>query len=394
MSQQANSLELNPKSWRHLSVDASSMIPLAGQIAQQLRWLIVSGNLRPDTQLPALRTLGDQLGVSFHTIRAAFRQLEVEGLVTTRQGRGTRTLAPEIGRLARSGVPATSFAIGVILPAFTGFYAPFLRGLQELSDSDPFLYFICDSRESRSLAQSHFEHLIARGVDGIVLVSIPLQDRGVAEQVVGNPTSFPAVIFADLPRYPQPRVLLDLRKAGYVSVHHLAEHGHDRIGLVTPPLHWTNVAEIHLGYRQGIEHSSLAYSQDLVEVVPDFGRKSGLVGTAALLDAEDPPSALFLPNDELLAGAMTAINDRGIKVPEDVAVICLTDNMFLNLIDPPITTVSLPSTQLGRHAYRLLRRALDGEDITGQEVMLEGELIIRQSCGCFPQSGVSLDSGV
>lgn len=382
MSQAPNVPSSESQLWDRIQVDPGSAIPLATQVAQQLRWLIVGGSIAPDTKLPPVRQLGEQLGISFHTVRAAYQQLEAEGLVITRQGVGTSVLTPSIGMLARSGRSSTTFTIGVIIPSYTEFYGPLLRGLQAAGKDDPSLIFISDSNEDAKLAEAQFDQLIARGVDGIVPVSFWFHDENKVEYIREYASAFPPVVFADNPTYPPPRVLFDLKDAGFRAAEHMFGHGHRRVGVVTPPREWPNVREMYQGYTRGFEHSGGSIDENLVAEVENFGLEAGYSGAAALLGLEKPPTALLLPGDTLAAGALKAIQERGLKLPEDVALIAFNDSLLFELFDPPITSFVLPAREMGRAAYGLLQQALTGEDVSQSEVVLQGELVIRESCGC------------
>ncbi len=107
-----------------LQLNPDSDIPLIAQLAQQITWLIASGELREGDQLPPMRELAEQLGVHMHTVRQAYQRLEANNLVSIRTRRGTEVLAYDPEALAGVSTDRTSRLIGVILPNPVSFYLP------------------------------------------------------------------------------------------------------------------------------------------------------------------------------------------------------------------------------------------------------------------------------
>jgi DNA-binding LacI/PurR family transcriptional regulator len=371
--------------WNYLRIDHNSQIPLATQLSQQLKRLIVSEAIEKDSKLPPVRQLGEQLGINFHTVRAAYQQLEAQGLATTRHGIGTVVLG------AGKAIPsirtsAPTFAIGVVIPAFTDFYGPLLKGVQDAASDDPSLFFICDTREDADLAEYYLDQLIARDVDGIILVSREIRDRARAVTISQNRTSFPPVVFADIPTYPQPLVLFDLEGGAHMAAAHMLDHGHRRVGVITPPLEWQNNAEKFKGFGRAFSEAGVALNTESVAIVPDFTLESGHRGAQQLIDQKDggPITGILAASAKLAIGALKAIRERGLKVPDDIALIAADDQEIAALIEPPLTALRLPAYEMGVQSYLALRQLIEGQTPDRSAIRLGTDLIIRQSCGCNP----------
>jgi LacI family transcriptional regulator len=100
-----------------------------------------------------------------------------------------------------------------------------------------------------------------------------------------------------------------------------------------------------------------------------------------LLQRTPRPTAVFVASDTVALGALQAIRACGLRVPDDIALVGFDDVPFAELVDPPLTTIRLPAYGLGWGAADLLIRAINQEDIQRPAVLLESELIVRQSCG-------------
>ncbi len=365
-------------------LDPRSGLSLATQICTRIALQVADGDLAPGDRLPSGRALAGELGVNVNTVRAAYARLEADGQVQTRQGVGsvvlaTPTSAPPSGALA-FGVNT----IAVLIADLDSFYLPLLRGIQDVASERGTLVLISDARDSPRLADAMTRRLIARGVDGIIAVSVGRMPDQLDEGVNGVP-----IVHVDQPDRRGYSLLFDGDAAGYTAVRHLVEHGHDRIGLVTAPLIWPNVAEVYEGYRRGIEVAGAAASPALVSEVREFTIEAGRTGLARLLDQPDPPSAVFAAGSPLALGAMLEARSRGLDVPRDLAIVGYTDTPTAELVDPPLTMVEVPAREIGERAMRLLSDLIDGRKPRRRRTVLGPELIVRESCGSHHPNGRS-----
>ena len=365
-----------------LRVDPKSHIPLATQLSQQLKWLIASNKIPPGTKLPPVRQLGKHLNISFHTVNASYQQLEEDGLVSIRQGVGTTVLPKDMHTIGGISPGYPTFTIGIIIPGFVNFYHQLLRGIQDAAKEDPSLIFICDAQEDEKTAESYLDQLIARGVDGIIVVSIELPENTKSVLASRLNSGIPPIVFAENPGYPQPLVRFDLEQGGFMIAKHLIEHGHTRIGIIIPPIEWLNLDELYRGYQRAFEEAGLLFPEELVVHTPKFGLDMGYKGAQNLLALEQPPSAILPADDMMALGAMRAIKEKGLSIPEDIALVGFDDIQMASLVDPQLTTIRLPAYEMGEKAYTTLRSMIDGHAVDQSEVILGTELIVRQSCGC------------
>ncbi|HSM18275.1 MAG TPA: winged helix-turn-helix domain-containing protein, partial [Gemmatimonadales bacterium] len=116
-------------------------MPLAGQIAAQLKWLIASGMLGEGEELPPVQELADELGINLHTVRAGYQQLETQNLVSLGRGRRARVLAYDRTKAVESSSRVPSYAIGLIIPEFIQLYGPLLEGTESAAAQQPALVF-------------------------------------------------------------------------------------------------------------------------------------------------------------------------------------------------------------------------------------------------------------
>lgn len=164
------------------------------------------------------------------------------------------------------------------------------------------------------------------------------------------------------------------------GVEHLIARGHKRIAMINGPL-WLDAYSDRLkGYKTALESAGLPFDPSLV-VYGDVRISDGQRGTAALLDEQEAPTAIFCCADQVALGCYEELKSRGLKIPHDMAVLGFDDDPMVQLLEPPLTTISVPHAEMGRRAVAHLLSMRDGttDDIIDGRVLCDAPLIVRQS---------------
>ncbi len=363
---------------------------LANQLKQQLAWLIYSGKLQTGERLPPVRQLAGRLGINLHTVRAAYHQLESDGLVATRQGRGTIILPIDVQRIFTEVRRTPSHTVGVLLPSWSNpFYHTFLQGVEAVADEDHTLIILCNTHDDPERTLRDFSLLVERGVDGIIVASDDIADALVAQQQCDQRSqkAFPAqkpvsLVTVDWPGARGCSVGIDLESAGYQGTRHLLEHTCSRVGLITFLAEAANIEQINRGYFRALHEYGLEVNPDWIGRVPGFSLEHGAEGARRLLEQAQPPQAIFCVADTLALGALKAIRQAGLRVPQDIALVGFNDIPQAELVEPALTSVAAPTVQMGKEAMRLLRDLVAGKTPARRQITLPVQLVRRQSCGC------------
>lgn len=362
-----------------IKVDHEADIPLVAQLTQQITWLIASEALREGEKLPPMRELAQALGVHMHTVRAAYQRLEAEMLVSMRPRVGTIVLPfnPNLIADARPGLPSN--LIGLLLPAPVPVYQPLLAGIQEAASADRWLPVVCYTSENPLLTARTIHQLIAREMDGFIVVS-----SGVSESLMEtlDAERTPPIVYVDAPQMKVNSILADTQGAAFQATRHLIEHGHLRIAMISAPLHWQNVAPCLHGYQRALAEAGLPYDPGLVVEVPDFDLGSGYQGALEMLQIEPRPTAAFIIADRLALGVMQALRESGVAVPGEIALASYNDIESAGLVQPGLTTCTFPAYEMGLLAMEHLQELLSGGAPYDKPDLLVTHLVIRQSCGC------------
>lgn len=367
---------------RYLRLDPNAPIPLATQLSQQLSWLIVSGKLQENDSLPPVRALGEKLGINYHTVRAAYQQLKDSGIISTRQGKLATVQSYSRQHLALNSPKVPTFAIGVLIPNYSPYHASFLQGLEMATQDDPWLKFICNTDYYNRYVGRYMDQLIAKNVDGIIVMHFETPFKSKVNKQLKTSEEYPPIVYADSPGMEGLSVGFKREEGAYAVTRHLIEHGHKRIGLITPSLKWHTIKQIFHGFEKAMASADYPVLRELITTVPTFKAHDGMEGVDQLFELSDPPTAILASGDMLAIGAMKRLKERGVKVPADVAVAGYGEIDLVELVDPPLTTVALPPEKMGIRALEMLRQAIAGKEVDHSQVLLDTELMIRRSCGC------------
>lgn len=364
-----------------LTVNPRLETTLTQQISQQFTWLIASGQVRPGDRLPPVRQLAEHLAISVNTVRSVYQKLEADGLTETRHGAGTRVLPYDARRLSRIAAELRSHTVGVILPSLSNaFYHPFLAGAEDVAHRDLTMLFVCNTHDDQNEARRYFAQLATKHVDGIIVVSH--DTSGFLASAPG--AALLPVITVDWPGAAGYAVALDLAGAGYLATRHLLAHGHRRVGLITWERERANVTLVNAGYQQAFREAGLAPDPALIAGVPAFDTAAGAEGAQRLLALSQPPTAIFAIADTLALGAMAAVKQAGLRIPQDIAVVGFNDIPTAALVDPPLTTVAAPAREMGTQAMSMLKELIAGRSPAQAQVVLPVSLLVRASCGVHP----------
>lgn len=256
-----------------------------------------------------------------------------------------------------------------------------MRGLsQAASKQDYHILFETIPPEDESGAYARL--IRERHVDGLILSGPRLDDR---ELLRFQEEGEPIVLAGQLPGSGISFVDVDNTAGASVAVRHLLDLGHQHIALITnAPLVYTASTDRLKGYRQTLEQAGVAFDRSLVRY-GGFTPQSGVVAMTELLAVDPLPTAVFVASDTVALGALQAIRRRGLRVPEDIALVGFDDIPLAEFVEPSLTTIRLPAFGLGWAAADLLISLLN-ESSPKQQILLETELVVRESCGAKVKS--------
>lgn len=278
--------------------------------------------------------------------------------------------------IARSLKKGETQTVGLVVSDLQNpFYSSIVKAIEHTLSDHGYSCIVCDASESQGkekralkllgelkvrgiihgFSGSASDELERLGLDGIPIVEI---DR--ASGMAGTDT-----------------VLLDNVAGARAAVEHLIELGHSRIGMIAGPPHLTTGAGRLEGYMLALQAAGIAAEEELI-AYGDFKEASGRTATHKLLRGKNSPSALFVANNEMAAGALSALQDLGLNLPVDLSLVSFDDVRWARYVNPPLTVVAQPLLKMGQAAAQLLLERLDGRTAPKRRVF-RPKLVIRGS---------------
>ncbi|HET7043858.1 MAG TPA: LacI family DNA-binding transcriptional regulator [Gaiellaceae bacterium] len=280
-------------------------------------------------------------------------------------------------RIAQSLRARSANFVGIVVPDIgVGFYSRFVKGAQDVLERAGHQVLVMSTEREAERETTALRTLEAHRVGGILLAT---SAAGVAEPGV------PTVFFDNVvPGRGVASVACANRDGIDLLVRHLAGHGHTRVAYIGGPPTQTSGAERLDGFRRAVRRLALDDRSRYVELGDAvWSPGSGAAALRRLLALEEPPTAVVTSGDTLALGAMSACREAGLRLPGDMALVSFDDPAFGDLLDPPVTALTRPETEMGKLAATLLLQALSpGAAVPPTEVRLPVELVIRRSCGC------------
>ncbi len=272
--------------------------------------------------------------------------------------------------------------IGLVIADITNpFYAELAAGVLSSARKWGYHVILAAMDEEPAQEEEYLNVLMEKRVDGILAVATGQNTRLWREAIdLGIKVVLVGRKIASLPDVDA--VLLDNVKGGYDATTYLTSLGHRRIGIISGPLSTTTGQGRLHGYYKALEEAALPIDPELVQMV-SFKRKSGIQAIEQLLALRKPPTAIFASNNLLGETALFALRERGVQIPKDISLVMFDDVPWASLTMPPLTVVAQPIPLLGKYAVEQLMHRLQHPDIPvseGRTIVLEPELIIRESC--------------
>jgi LacI family transcriptional regulator len=233
------------------------------------------------------------------------------------------------------------------------------------------------SRISKQISQ-----IIGRGaVDGLVVIQ-PLTDKDYLSDLYNE--GFPLVLIDDwgyMGDMQVPRIATDNFKGAFEATNYLINLGHTKIGFITGLINVGCSQDRLNGYKAALCEAGLSLDPSLI-YQGDFSIESGFMGTQALLGINNGKPAftsLFASSDNMALGAMKALLERGLQVPEDISLVGFDGIPIMEYTNPSITTVRQPMDEMGKLAVEMLIEQIEGKQPPSEKMVLSAELVVRNS---------------
>jgi LacI family transcriptional regulator len=338
--------------------------------------------------MATIRDVAIRAGVSTSTVsRVVTGAVPVDPTTEARVREAISALGYRPNLLARSLRRRATHTIGLLVPDIANpFFADVARIIEDAGFEAGYSVILCNSDLSEEKQETYVDALLAKRVDGLILVSSGLVTEEDGYELVqrSRAAGVPCVVVdRDLGELPVDQVLVDNHVGGLQAAEHLIALGHRRIAMLTGP----HVGTPSAGRIAGFEEALAAAGIELAAhaTVSGDGRYEGGVAAAEELLAHEPDvTAVFVFNDLMAFGVVNALRRAGRRVPDDVSVVGFDDILIARAMDPPLTTVAQPVAELGRSSVDLLMKRMRHDEGPFNRIVLQTRLVERGSTAPAP----------
>ena len=329
-----------------------------------------------------MKRIASELGVSITTVSKVLNNhADISEATRSRVLAKVEELGYQPNAVARSLSLRRSHTLGIVIPDLMhSFFVEIIAGIEPMASARGYGLLLCSSSEDAGKERAELDMLRSRQVDGVVLASANASgNTDMLLQFTKRGTSLVMIDRDDHPSVKCHRVLTDDEQVGLLATGHLLDSGRRAIAHIGgPPI--VHAKRREKGWRDAIKARGLKPAEDWI-VRGGFMESDGYRAMKRLLTVRPKIDAVFAANDPAAIGAMKAIWEAGLRVPDDVAVVGVGDIALGDLLRVPLTTVGWSRRDQGRHAAELLLGSLEGEVDRPQRVIIPPRLIVRESSG-------------
>lgn len=344
--------------------------------------------------MTTIRDVARAAGVSIATVSRVYSGSQTVNEETSRRvlAAGSR-LDYWPNAAARTLTTARTHTLGVLLPDLYGeFFSEVIRGIDQAARQERLQILVSGSHADAETIISVARSMRGR-VDGLIVMAPDQTSASALEQLMrvypmvllNGPAGFDGCDTISIANF----------QGAHALLRHLLSLGHRRIALLRGPAGNVDAEDRRQGYRAALREVGLEPDPAL-EIPGAFTEESGYAAADALLSISPAPSAVFAANDGMAIGLLSALLDRGRRVPQDIAVAGFDDIAAARYLNPPLTTVRVDAFELGRRAVALWSGNGNGKEKRAERLneVLPVRLVVRGSCGWRPADAGAADRPV
>ncbi|HUF27399.1 MAG TPA: LacI family DNA-binding transcriptional regulator [Gemmatimonadaceae bacterium] len=330
--------------------------------------------------MATIKDVAREAGVSVATVS---RVINDSGPVSGETRRRIRDVATRMrftpNVAARSLITARTTTLGVLLPDLYGeFFSEVIRGIDQAARRNGYHLLVSSSHADRAETEAALRAMRGR-VDGLIIMSPDLDARALVHNL---PERLPLVLLnSAINDVAFDALTIQNFRGASAMVRHLIGLGHRRIAMIRGAARNHDASERLRGYRAALKRAGIERQSEL-ERTGDFTEESGYQAAAELALLRHRPTAVFAANDSMAIGAMSALRDAGVSIPDEMAVAGFDDIPIARYMSPPLSSVRVPIGELGERATEMVLDKVRAKtpQVRRRET-LATVLVIRSSCG-------------
>lgn len=332
-----------------------------------------------------IKDVADSAGVSTATVsRVLANKRHVRQEVKERVMEVVNELNYRPNRVARSLRSQKSTIIGLIISDIENpFFQQVSRAVEDAAHEMGYSVMLCNNDENPDKEERYLHLIRDENLAGVILSPTRQTADNFSEK---SDLNIPMVVIdRRVSNAEVDNILIDNEQAAHTLTTHLIEHGYRRIGAIFG-MGSTTGRERREGFVRGLKEHDFQPSTDLVKYA-NPREEDGFNTTMKMLQLSEPPDAILTSNSLLAAGALRALRESQMAIPEEIGLASFDDTTWAKLVVPALTVIEQPTYEIGRTAAELLIKRIKDPKRSHREVILKSKLIVRQSCGCPQSSG-------
>lgn len=337
---------------------------------------------------PTIRDVARHAGTSITTVSNVLNGnlTQMNGVTYLRVIKAIEELGYSRNAVARSLVRGKTETIGLVVPEVSSpFFPEFIESIQLAAADKGYQVFLCDYEFDAFAEERHLRALHGRQVDGIIVMAsnsaYRLRKKSYLYQLII--TGFSVVmVFDPFPGLDTYGVFVDDIRGAKLATEHLICQGYQCIGHVAGSSDSRSAKDRLKGFQQALREHRLRVDKSAIED-GHYSIDGSFRATENILSRNPRVRAIFVASDLMAIGAMRAIRQRGLRIPEDVAIVGYDDIHLASFLEPPLTTIRVPTAKMGKMAVDILHQLIIGRPPRIKTNLLQPELVIRESCGAL-----------
>jgi LacI family transcriptional regulator len=331
--------------------------------------------------LPTISDVAKQAGVSPATVSRVIQGAKpVKPATREKVERAIEELGYVPSAVARSLRSKRTRAVALVVPDITNaFWTTVARGVEDIAQRQDYSVLLCNTDENPAKQLRYLDVVASQRVDGVIIAPYDSDARNLAKLRDRNiPT---VIIDRRIEGWDVDSVYGDSISGARAVVKHLIGLGHRWIAMISGPMNTSTAEDRVTGYCMALAEAGIPIDPRLIRR-GEFRAASGEKLAHQVLDEGLKPTAIFAANNAIAMGVIEAVEMQGLRIPQDIALVCFDDFPYVSCLFPFLTVVVQPAYDMGANAAQLLLSRLDSEvSLQPRHVVLPTRLIIRHSCG-------------
>ena len=315
-----------------------------------------------------IKELANELNMSTTTVSRVLTGQEKKYRISERTAQLVRAKVDSLGfkpnQIARNLRLRKTNTIGLVIPDISNpFFANLARTVEEELRNRNKMVLLCDTKDETSLEEESINLLLDRKVDGLLVAPV-----GEKWEHLPLDSSTPVVL---MDRYfdngALPYVTTDNYHGAYEATQFLIDQGHKDIACIQGRINTSANQNRLSGFKSALSENKLDANQAMV-LGDDYSMENGYGSTQTLLNQAKRPTAIFALNNQIAIGAMKALSEASLHIPDDISLIAFDEQTYFELLLPPLTAVKQPMKEIGKKAVELLFDLLDNKEVESHKL--------------------------